>query len=65
MYTLADLFSDFPVAGVLLGIMFIYAVAVLCMVIDAVFISNGLVDEFEDIEPNPKNTVPESSNNEN
>jgi hypothetical protein len=65
MYTLANLFSDIPVAGVLLAIIFIYAVAVLCMVIDAVFISNGLIDEFEDIESGPKSTVPESSNNEN
>jgi hypothetical protein len=65
MYTLTNLLNDIPVAGVLLAIIFIYAVAVVYILIDAVFISNGLIDEFEDIEPEPKSTVPESSNNEN
>ena len=49
MCILANLLSDIPVAGVLLAITFIYAVAVLYMIIDAVFISNDLIDEFEDI----------------
>ena len=65
MCILANLLNDIPVTGVLLAITFIYVVAVLYMIIDAVFISNDLIDEFEDIEPEPKSTVPESSNNEN
>lgn len=65
MYTLTDLLNNIPVAGVLLGIIFIYAVAIVYMLIDTVFINNKPINEFEDIEPESKRTVPESSNNEN
>ena len=57
MYTLTNLLNDIPVAGVLLAIIFIYAAAILYMVIDVVLINNALINEFEDVEPEPKSTV--------
>jgi hypothetical protein len=81
MKTLINFFTYYPEAILLVSIVALFLGAVIYMAVDllvedstsktvkkemnAVFINNGLVDEFEDIEPEPKSTVPESSNNEN